>query len=200
MYLCGIITEDGVIDGSKASISPRIEEDGRTFRYRLSDNVVVTQNDVRAIQLAKAALYAGFRLLMDKLEIDHVDQVVLAGAFGTYIEPKYAMVLGDDSRLRPRPSALGGEFRRGRGADLPIESGAEAGGGKYRPQIEKIETAVEPAFQDHFVKAMAIPHKTDPYAKLAAAVKLPPRGQGGQGGQGGDATANTGRRTSRRRR
>jgi len=42
-------------------------------------------------------------------------------------------------------------------------------------QIEKIETAVEPSFQDHFVKAMAIPHKSDPYANLAAAVELPER-------------------------
>ena len=198
MYLCGIITEDGVIDGSKASISPRIEEDGRTFRYRLSDNVVVTQNDVRAIQLAKAALYAGFRLLMDKLEIDHVDQVVLAGAFGTYIEPKYAMVLGmiPDCALDQVRSAGNSA---GAGARICLlNQGQRRVVENIVRKIEKIETAVEPAFQDHFVKAMAIPHKTDPYAKLAAAVKLPPRGQGG--GQGGDATANTGRRTSRRRR
>ena len=41
--------------------------------------------------------------------------------------------------------------------------------------IEKIETAIEPSFQDHFVKAMAIPHKSDPYTNLAAAVDLPVR-------------------------
>ena len=58
------------------------------------ENVAVTQNDVRAIQLAKAALHAGFRLLMDKMELKKVDRVVLAGAFGTHIDPKYAMVLG----------------------------------------------------------------------------------------------------------
>ena len=83
MYLAGII-EDGVIDGTKASLSPRIIEDGRTFSYQVSDTVIITQNDIRAIQLAKAALYAGFRLLMDKLDIDHVDDVVLAGALNAY--------------------------------------------------------------------------------------------------------------------
>ena len=72
----------------------RIIEDGRTFSYRISDTVSVTQNDVRAIQLAKAALHAGFKLLMDKMEVPRVDRVVLAGAFGTHIDPKYAMVLG----------------------------------------------------------------------------------------------------------
>ena len=51
MYLAEILTADGVINGAKATSTPRIEADGRTFAYRVSDNVVVTQNDVRAIQL-----------------------------------------------------------------------------------------------------------------------------------------------------
>ena len=80
MYISGILSTDGVIDGAVAARTPRIEEDGRTFAYRISENVVVTQNDVRAIQLAKAALHAGFRLLMDKMELKSVDRVVLAGA------------------------------------------------------------------------------------------------------------------------
>ena len=62
----------------------------------------ILQTDVRAIQLAKAALYAGARLLMDKLGIDKVDRIKLAGAFGTYIDPKYAMVIGLDPRLPAR--------------------------------------------------------------------------------------------------
>ncbi|MEL0041833.1 MAG: ASKHA domain-containing protein [Candidatus Puniceispirillum sp.] len=175
MYLAGIVTADGVIDGSKAAINPRIEADGRTFRYRLTDTVVVTQNDIRAIQLAKAALYAGFRLLMDKINIRKIDRVVLAGAFGTHIDPKYAMVLGmiPDCLLehvRAAGNAAGTGARMAllnRAARHEIEAVVR--------RIEKIETAVEPSFQDHFVKAMAIPHKSDPYAALAAAVDLPPR-------------------------
>ncbi|WP_438997682.1 ASKHA domain-containing protein [Candidatus Puniceispirillum sp.] len=175
MYLSGIITMDGVIDGGKAAISPRIEADDRTFRYRVSDNVTVTQNDVRAIQLAKAALYAGFRLLMDKINISQIDKVVLAGAFGTHIDPKYAMVLGmiPDCELE-NVRAAGNSA--GAGARMALlNKGARAEIEQTVRNIEKIETAIEPSFQDHFVKAMAIPHKSDPYAKLAAMVPLPER-------------------------
>ena len=175
MYLSGIITMDGVIDGAKAATSPRIEADDRTFRYRVTDTVTVTQNDVRAIQLAKAALYAGFRLLMDKININHIDKVVLAGAFGTHIDPKYAMVLGmipdcelDNVRAAGNSAGAGARMALlNKAARAEIEQAVR--------NIEKIETAIESSFQDHFVKAMAIPHKSDPYAKLAAAVTLPER-------------------------
>ena len=53
-----------------------------------------TNTDIRQIQMAKAALYSGARLLMDKFGVDKVDRVVLAGAFGAHISPKHAMVLG----------------------------------------------------------------------------------------------------------
>ena len=175
MYLAEVITADGVIDGAKAAKSNRIESDGRTFAYRISDTVSVTQNDVRAIQLAKAALHAGFRLLMDKIDIKSVDRVVLAGAFGTHIDPKYAMVLGmipdcllDNVRAAGNAAGAGARMALlNQQARRDIETIVR--------DIEKIETAVEPSFQDHFVKAMAIPHKSDPYAKLAATVALPAR-------------------------
>ena len=53
-----------------------------------------TERRSGAIQLAKAALYAGVRLLMDKLNVDAVDRIRLAGAFGSHIDVKYAMILG----------------------------------------------------------------------------------------------------------
>ena len=175
MYLAGIVTADGVIDGSKAAINPRIEADGRTFRYRLTDTVAVTQNDIRAIQLAKAALYAGFRLLMDKINIRKIDRVVLAGAFGTHIDPKYAMVLGMiPDCLLEHVRAAGNAAGTGARMALLNQAARREIEAVVR-RIEKIETAVEPSFQDHFVKAMAIPHKSDSYAALAAAVDLPPR-------------------------
>ncbi len=98
MYLAGIISEDGVIDGALAARSPRIVSNGRTFSYllqaRANQRITVTQNDVRAIQLAKAALYAGVKLLMEKQGVETVDTIRFAGAFGSFIDPKYAMVLG----------------------------------------------------------------------------------------------------------
>ncbi|MDC1383261.1 ASKHA domain-containing protein [Candidatus Puniceispirillum sp.] len=175
MYLAGIITMDGVIDGSKATTSSRIEANDRTFAYRITDTVTVTQNDVRAIQLAKAALYAGFRLLMDKIDIRKIDRVVLAGAFGTHIDPKYAMILGMiPDCLLANVRAAGNSAGAGARMALLNQASRREIEAAVR-QIEKIETALEPSFQDHFVKAMAIPHKSDPYANLAAVVDLPER-------------------------
>ena len=175
MYLTGLITADGVIDGSLASRTDRIEADGRTFRYRISDTVTILQNDIRAIQLAKAALHAGFKLLMDKMGVDKVDRVVLAGAFGTHIDPKYAMVLGmvPDCLL---DNVVAAGNSAGAGARMALlNTGAREVIEQTVRQIEKIETAVEAHFQDHFVRAMAFPHKTDPYPELSAAISLPER-------------------------
>jgi uncharacterized 2Fe-2S/4Fe-4S cluster protein (DUF4445 family) len=130
---------------------------------------------VRAIQLAKAALYAGVKLLMDKLAIDHVDRIRLAGAFGSYIDPKYAMVLGlipdcDLSKVAAVGNAAGTGARMAllnRGYRREIEQLVQ--------RIEKIETALEPKFQEHFVMAMAIPNKIDAFPNLTKEVKLPER-------------------------
>ncbi|MGB1006238.1 MAG: ASKHA domain-containing protein, partial [Thalassobaculaceae bacterium] len=89
MYLAGLLTADGIIDGRQAERAAGIVAEGRTFSFRLSETVTVTQNDVRAIQLAKAALYAGARLLMDALAVTRVERIVLAGAFGSQIDPLY---------------------------------------------------------------------------------------------------------------
>jgi uncharacterized 2Fe-2S/4Fe-4S cluster protein (DUF4445 family) len=181
LYLAGVVTADGVIDGAIADRTPRVVADGRTFSYVLHDaaeggpRIVITQNDVRAIQLAKAALYAGARLLMDQLAIDTVDEVRLAGAFGSQIDPLHAMVLGlvpdcDLDRVRAAGNAAG------TGALIALLSGAarrEIEGVVRR--VEKIETAVEPRFQEHFVEAMAIPHRTAPSPNLERVVELPPR-------------------------
>jgi uncharacterized 2Fe-2S/4Fe-4S cluster protein (DUF4445 family) len=176
MYLSGIITQDGVIDGAMAAKSPRVQQDGRTFIYLLHDGepqLKIMQNDVRAIQLAKAALYAGARLLMDHLGIDKLDRITLAGAFGSHIDVKYAMVLGmiPDCDLAKVTSAGNAAGTGARIALLNRASRDEIA--RVVKQVQKVETAVEPRFQEHFVGAMAIPHKTAPYPHLAKAVNLP---------------------------
>ncbi len=223
LFLAGVITADGTIDGSMAARSPRIVADGRTFSYLLreatppsgtpgeadylpgSPRLTITQNDVRAIQLAKAALYAGARLLMDHLGVETVDRVELAGAFGSQIDPLHALVLGlvPDApldRVGPAGNAAGtgaliallsGEARR------EIESVVRT--------VEKIETAVQPRFQEHFVDAMALPHRIAPMPFLSAAVELPGRRIAGQGSAGTGTSAGPqggsqhGRRVNRRR-
>lgn len=194
MFLAGIVTEDGVIDGALATRTPRIVPDGRTFSYVLHEpsngvggqRIAITQNDVRAIQLAKAALYAGVRLLMDQLEVDAVDEIRLAGAFGSQIDPTHAMVLGlipdcDLAHVRSAGNAAG------TGALIALLSGAarrEIEGVVRR--VEKIETAVEPRFQQHFVEAMAFPHKTASFPNLERVVALPLVGAGGAGTNASD--------------
>ena len=196
MYLSGIISEDGVIDGTLSDKTDRVFEDGRTFSYRISDTVTVTQNDVRAIQLAKAALHAGFKLLMDKMEVPRVDRVVLAGAFGTHIDPKYAMILGmvPDCLLDNVVAAGNSAGAGARMALLNTDKRAEIEA--VVRDIEKIETAVEPSFQDHFVRAMAMPHKTDPYEELTKAVTLPFRSLRDNAGDAAEP-ARSGRRRRR---
>jgi uncharacterized 2Fe-2S/4Fe-4S cluster protein (DUF4445 family) len=176
LYLAGILTADGILDGRLAARAPRVIADGRTFSYLLREGtprILVTQNDVRAIQLAKAALYAGVRLLMDHLGIESVEQVRLAGAFGSQIDPFHAMVLGlvPDCALE-RVEAAGNAA--GTGALIALLSAnARREIETQVRRVEKIETAVEPRFQEHFVAAMAIPHKTAPMPNLARVVELP---------------------------
>jgi uncharacterized 2Fe-2S/4Fe-4S cluster protein (DUF4445 family) len=178
MFLAGIVKADGLIDGTLAARSPRIVPDSRTFAYLIRDGaprIAVTQADVRAIQLAKAALYAGVKLLMDHYGTDHVDAIVLAGAFGSHIDVKYAMVLGlipdcPLDRVRSAGNAAGTGARialLNAAARREIETVVR--------RIEKIETALEPRFQEHFVNAMALPHKIDTFPNLAEVVSLPAR-------------------------
>ena len=110
---------------------------------------------------------------MDKLEVDSVDRIRLAGAFGSHIDVKYAMVLGlipdcDLANVSSAGNAAGSGARLSllnKDARHEIETLVN--------QVEKIETAVEQKFQDHFVEAMGIPHKTAKFPKLSIEVNLP---------------------------
>ena len=181
LYLAGIIRHEGTIDGNLAARTPRVQADGRTFCYELAPATAekpalrILQNDVRAIQLGKAALYAGVRLLMERMGVDKVDRIRLAGAFGSHIDVKYAMVLGmiPDCVLSNVSSAGNAA---GTGARIALlDKGARKVIEDLVRRVEKIETAVEPRFQEFFVEAMAIPHLSDPFERLQDAVRLPER-------------------------
>lgn len=180
LFLAGVIDEDGAISGDKDT--DRIVPDGRTYSYVLwtEPTILVTQADVRAVQLAKAALLAGARLLMDHYGTDTVDQIRLAGAFGNHIDPLYAMTLGmiPDCDLG---SVSGAGNAAGSGAIMALLSrGARQEVEELVSRVEKIETATEPRFQEHFVAALGIPHKTAGYPKLAEVVELPERTGSGE--------------------
>ena len=101
MRMHGIVDAPGLIGSPEQTGSAAVFLDGRTHSYLVYDGtadggpkITVTYRDIREIQMAKAALYSGARLLMDKFGVDKVDRVVLAGAFGAHISTKHAMVLG----------------------------------------------------------------------------------------------------------
>ncbi|MFN8186152.1 MAG: ASKHA domain-containing protein [Gaiellales bacterium] len=183
LHLTGILATDGTIDGTLAERSPRIVPDGRTFAYVLHDGeprLTITQNDVRQIQLAKAALHAGCRLLMDRYGLERVERIRLAGAFGSHIDPVHALVLGLVPDCEPGRVTSAGNAA-GTGARIALLNGAARREiEEVVRRVEKVETAVEPRFQEHFVDAMAVPHGTEPYERLGAVIALPPRRSGAQ--------------------
>jgi uncharacterized 2Fe-2S/4Fe-4S cluster protein (DUF4445 family) len=193
MYLSGIISHEGRFDENAPSRSPRVRFNGRQAEYVLATAdqtatgapIVVTQNDVRAIQLAKGALYAGVKLLLDHLGlgVSDINRIVMAGAFGSYIDPRHAMILGmipdcDLSRVTAVGNAAGDGARI---ALLDKTQRQEAA--RLAQGVEHVQTAVAANFQAEFVSAMALPHATDAFPHLAG--QLPPRaeGRGARGSQ-----------------
>ncbi len=177
MRMAGLLDASGLIGSAEAAGTSRCVPEGRTHAYVIfedpSRRIAVTQGDVRAIQLAKSALHAGARLLMDEMGIDSVDRVVLAGAFGAHISPLHAMVLGmiPDAPLAAVTSAGNAA---GTGARMALlNRGMRARVEALVRTIHKVETAIEPRFQEHFVAANAIPHASAPYPELAREVTLP---------------------------
>ncbi|AXT34131.1 DUF4445 domain-containing protein [Phaeobacter sp. LSS9] len=203
MRLAGVLDASGLIGSAEQTGSARCIQDGRTNAYLLWDGsseggptITVTNPDIRAIQMAKAALYSGARLLMDKFGIDTVDRVVLAGAFGAHISAKHAMVLGmiPDCPLDKVTSAGNAAGTGARIALLNTKARTEIEATVQR--IEKIETAVESRFQEHFVNASAIPNSAEPFPILNSIVTLP---EANFNTGGGDGNEDGGRRRRRRR-
>lgn len=184
MFLAGIIDREGVIRGELAERTSRVIADGRTFSYVLrgdlggdvdsGDRIAVTQNDIRAIQLAKAALRAGIDLLVEHAGNPPISEIRLAGAFGAHIDPLHAMVLGlvPDCQL-DHIKAVGNAAGTGAVQAL-LSRSLRAEMEQAVCDVVKIETATEPRFQELFVAAMAIPHATAEMPYLAALVTLPP--------------------------
>ncbi|MGI9644673.1 MAG: ASKHA domain-containing protein [Ilumatobacteraceae bacterium] len=177
LYLSGVIDVDGTIRADAAERTDRVVADGRTYSYRLhgtgEEAIFVTQDDVRAIQLAKAALRAGIDLLREHEGGGEIDSVRLAGAFGAHIDPLYAKVLGlvpdvPVDRVRAVGNAAGA------GAVRALLSAAQRAEIEATVRtVEKIETAIEPRFQELFVDAMGFPHTSVPTPRLATATTLP---------------------------
>lgn len=161
MARAGLIDQTGLFvqDKAPSMFDSRPSEDGTTVRFMLLDqgdnSIYVEQTDVRSIQLAKAALSAGVQLLMDYLECKEFDQVLLAGAFGSHLDPVFVADLDIiPSATREQIRSVGNAA--GIGATKALLSQLE----RDRiiaevKKVRKIESANEPNFQDYFVQGMA---------------------------------------------
>ena len=201
MRMHGIVDAPGLIGTAEQTGSAAVFADGRTNSYMVYDGtandgpmITVTNRDIREIQMAKAALYSGARLLMDKFGVDKVDRVVLAGAFGAHISTKHAMVLGmiPDAPLDKVTSAGNAAGTGARIALLNREARTEIE--EIVRNIHKIETAIEPRFQEHFVNASAMPNAVEPFPILNSIVTLPTQTFNTGGGGGVDASGGGRRR------
>jgi len=179
LYLAQVLLPDGRFNPN--CTSPRLIWQDEKGAYMLADAhetsterpLLITQSDVRNIQLAKSALYAGIKLLMKRAQIDKVDRVILAGAFGSYIDAKHAMVLGlipncDLERVYAVGNAAGDGARI---ALLNKKKRIEAQ--NLVEWVTYVETAVDPDFQDEFSDAIHIPHATDPFPTIAHLLPAP---------------------------
>jgi uncharacterized 2Fe-2S/4Fe-4S cluster protein (DUF4445 family) len=174
MYSAKVILPSGRFN-PKLSSPHHIELEGRPAFVIVGEEqtstgrpIVVTQADVRAIQLAKAALYVGVRLLMRELGIDAVDRIVLAGAFGSVIDKYYAMMIGmlpdcDLDRITSVGNAAGDGARIALLNKAKRQEAAE-----IARWVEHIAAPLEQDFQDLFIAALAFPHSSDAFPHLEA--------------------------------
>ena len=180
LFLAGVLLADGRFN--PACTSPRLQWEGPSGLYELATAaettngkpLFITLRDIRNIQLAKAALYAGAKLLMNRANVDHVDKVILAGAFGSYIDTKHAMVLGlvPDCDLK-NVYAVGNAA--GDGARIALLNKQKRVEAQWLVEwVTYVETAVDPAFQDEFSGAIHIPHASDPFTHIANIIPAQP--------------------------
>ncbi len=180
MRMAGIVDTSGLIGSAAQTGTARCIPDGRTHSYVLHDGsigdtpvITVCQADIRAIQLAKSALYSGARLMMDAFGVDSVDRVVLAGAFGAHISPKHAMVLGMFPDV-PLDRVKSAGNAAGTGARIALcDRASRSAIEQFVRVVQRVETAVAPRFQEHFVNSNALPHRTAPFTNLRSIVTLP---------------------------
>jgi uncharacterized 2Fe-2S/4Fe-4S cluster protein (DUF4445 family) len=172
LFMAGVLTPDGRF--APEIETPRLRWQGSKAFFVLAGPhetssgrpIVLTSDDVRAIQLGKAALYSGARLLMERMGVERVDRVLLAGAFGSYIDPLHAMVLGmiPDCELS-RVASVGNSAGDGaRIALLDRQQREEAR--RLARWTEYVGIALEPRFQDAFVEAISLPHSVDAFPHL----------------------------------
>ncbi|TAN41396.1 MAG: DUF4445 domain-containing protein [Nitrospirae bacterium] len=134
----------------------------------INTDITVTQGDVRALQLAKGALYCGAKLMMKKMGIEKLDRVELAGAFGSHIDREASLTLGMFPDVPIDKVVVVGNAA-GDGARMALlNKGKRLEADERARWVEFVEIATDPTFEKEFMQAMHIPHMKDKYPNLKA--------------------------------
>jgi uncharacterized 2Fe-2S/4Fe-4S cluster protein (DUF4445 family) len=177
LFRNGMIDKGGRFDTNKCSSRLRISDGKPEFiiarqeATSIGKEITLTQLDVRNVQLAKAALYAGAKLMMKGLGVERLDKIVLAGAFGSYIDKERAMILGmfPDCDLT-NVYAVGNAA--GDGARIALLNRYKRGEAEeVARKVEYMELTIEPDFQKEFIAALQIPHMKDRFPHLKNIVR-----------------------------
>lgn len=176
LYRAAVVTKSGVFNKKLLKNHPRFRTNPDTKQPEfvlawaeessIEKDIVVTQKDIRQIQLAKGALYAGCKLMVKRMGIEKVDRVKIAGAFGTHVDREKALVMGlfPDCEITKIESVGNAAGDGCRAALLNIKKRNEANW--CSRNVEYIELTVEPTFEQDFMEAMQLPHMTDPFPHL----------------------------------
>lgn len=173
VFKAGIIDRTGKFNMKLETDRIRRDENGKAEYVMvyaedsgIGKDITVTQGDIRAVQLAKSALYVGTKMLMRHLGVDKIDRVTLAGAFGSFIDKESSMVIGlfPDCDL-DKVAAVGNAAGDGAQAAL-LDKDKRIEARDVAASVEFIETAVEHDFQERFAEAMAFPHSVDPFPSI----------------------------------
>jgi uncharacterized 2Fe-2S/4Fe-4S cluster protein (DUF4445 family) len=172
MFRAGIIQRNGRFNTDLDTPRLKLNEDGPEFviawahETSIGKDITISLGDVRAVQLAKGAMYAGAKLMMRRLGIERLDKVILAGAFGSYIDKESAMIMGLFPDCEPEDVyAVGNAAGDGaRMALLNRDKRVEAN--QIARQVEYVELTVEGDFEREFAQAMYFPHMKDEFPHL----------------------------------
>jgi uncharacterized 2Fe-2S/4Fe-4S cluster protein (DUF4445 family) len=179
LYASGVVSKSGVF--SKVQKSNRFRRNADTNQPEfvlawaeetsIDKDIVITQKDVRQIQLAKGALHAGCKLMMRRMGLEKVDKVKIAGAFGTHVDRTKALIMGlfpdcEIEKIQSIGNAAGDGCRT---ALLNRKKRVEANW--CSRSVQYIELTVEKDFQQQFMEAMQLPHMTDEFPHLEGIVR-----------------------------
>jgi uncharacterized 2Fe-2S/4Fe-4S cluster protein (DUF4445 family) len=179
LYRAGIILKSGAFsENQRSNRFRRKDRDGHAPEFviawgqetSINKDVVITQKDIRQIQLAKGALYCGCKLMMRHMGVKRVDKVKIAGAFGTHVDAEKALTMGLLPDCEPEKiTSVGNAAGDGARAAL-LNRGKRLEADWVSKNVENIELTLEKDFQEHFIEALQIPHMTDPFPHLEGMV------------------------------